>query len=109
MRLLGHGVEGAELLLLILPLTIGAANLSTHDQSGNVVGQDFATTVFAQLPQNAVLGALHGTHAPVDRSSRLDMPAAAGRFLGRVGVSFHALAAGVDGPCAGLLGRLLRK
>ena len=54
-RLLGARIEGAEVLLMILPLTIGAANLPSHDQSGNVVGEEFAAVVFAQLPPNAVL------------------------------------------------------
>ena len=41
--------------LVILPIAIGGANWSSHDQSSNTVGERFAETVFAQLPPNAVL------------------------------------------------------
>jgi hypothetical protein len=54
-RMLGPRIEGVEVLLMILPITIAAANLPTHDQSGNVQGEEFARVVFAQLPPNAVL------------------------------------------------------
>lgn len=45
----------AQLILLLLPLSIVAGNWSSHDQSANQAGQAFAETVFAALPRDAVL------------------------------------------------------
>jgi 4-amino-4-deoxy-L-arabinose transferase-like glycosyltransferase len=45
----------ASALLLAVPLTIGAANWDAYDQNANHDGEEFAATVFASLPANAVL------------------------------------------------------
>ena len=45
----------AAVLLLALPLAIGAANWTSHDQGANREGERFAATVFAALPKDAVL------------------------------------------------------
>jgi 4-amino-4-deoxy-L-arabinose transferase-like glycosyltransferase len=52
---LGKRSAGISMLFLLLPLSIASANWTTHDQSGNHVGEDFAARIFAQLPQDAVL------------------------------------------------------
>ena len=45
----------AQVLMLLVPLSIAAGNWASHDQSANRVGDEFSTTVFAHLPPNAVL------------------------------------------------------
>jgi hypothetical protein len=45
----------AQALMLLVPLSIAAGNWASHDQSTNRVGDEFSTTVFAQLPPDAVL------------------------------------------------------
>jgi hypothetical protein len=45
----------AQLLLVLVPVSIAASNWADHDQSANRLGEDFSATVFAALPQNAVL------------------------------------------------------
>jgi hypothetical protein len=42
-------------LLMLLPIVIVANNWTTYDQSGNHEGEQFAQTVFADLPHGAVL------------------------------------------------------
>jgi hypothetical protein len=42
-------------LALALPLVIASSNWSSHDESANRVGEQFATLVFSKLPPNAVL------------------------------------------------------
>jgi hypothetical protein len=51
----GRFVAGPAVLALVLPIVIGADNWTTYDQSQNHVGEQFAASVFAHLPQNAVL------------------------------------------------------
>jgi len=46
---------GPAILVLVLPLVIGAANWAAYDQSQNHDGESFARSVFAALPPNAVL------------------------------------------------------
>jgi hypothetical protein len=45
----------AQVLMLLVPLSIAAGNWTSHDQGANRVGEEFSTTVFAHLPPNAVL------------------------------------------------------
>jgi hypothetical protein len=47
--------RGAALLALVLPIAILGTNLATYDESQNHVGEEFARSVFAALPQDAVL------------------------------------------------------
>ena len=44
-----------DVLALVLPLVIGMANWTSHDESDNHVGEQFADVVFSELPPNAVL------------------------------------------------------
>jgi hypothetical protein len=46
---------GWAAVTLVLPITIGLANWSTYDESQNRDGEIFAASVFAALPQDAVL------------------------------------------------------
>jgi len=46
---------GPAILVLALPLAIGAANWPAYDESGNHVGEEFAQAVFTALPPHAVL------------------------------------------------------
>jgi hypothetical protein len=48
-------VARLALAALALPIVIGASNWSSHDESQNRVGEQFATLVFSELPPNAVL------------------------------------------------------
>jgi hypothetical protein len=50
-----RGVSRLAPLALVLPLAIAVSNWSSHDQSGNHVGEGFAATVFGELPLDAVL------------------------------------------------------
>jgi hypothetical protein len=54
-RRLGRRLEGVELALLLLPIAILAGNWEARDQRDNQLGDQFARTVFAALPENAVL------------------------------------------------------
>jgi hypothetical protein len=46
---------GPAILALVLPIAIAAGNWTTYDESQNYIGDDFARTVFAALPPDAVL------------------------------------------------------
>jgi hypothetical protein len=48
-------VPGPAILALVLPIAIASANWSTYDESQNHVGEEFAQSVFAVLPKDAVL------------------------------------------------------
>jgi hypothetical protein len=52
---LGERAAGMEILLVVLPVVLAAANWAGHDQSTNTIGEQFSRTVFAELPPNAVL------------------------------------------------------
>ncbi len=54
-RRLGDRSADLELLVVVLPIILLAANWTDHDQSSNTLGEQFSATVFAQLPPNAVL------------------------------------------------------
>jgi len=51
----GRFVAGPAVLALVLPIVIGADNWTTYDQSQNHVGEQFAASVFNNLPPNALL------------------------------------------------------
>jgi hypothetical protein len=52
---LGPSMAGIQVVLVLLPIVIAGSNWAVRDQSANRAGDEFAPTVFAQLPPNAVL------------------------------------------------------
>jgi Protein of unknown function (DUF2723) len=54
-RRLGPWFVRAQVLFVVLPLTIAMGNWATHDESENRIGEGLAGAVFGQLPSNAVL------------------------------------------------------
>jgi hypothetical protein len=52
---LGPRAADIRVVLVLLPIVIAASNWAIRDQSANRAGDEFAPTVFAQLPPNAVL------------------------------------------------------
>jgi hypothetical protein len=52
---LGPRAAGIQVILVLLPIAIATSNWAIRDQSANRVGDEFAPTVFEQLPANAVL------------------------------------------------------
>ncbi|HEV8490465.1 MAG TPA: DUF2723 domain-containing protein [Candidatus Limnocylindrales bacterium] len=54
-RLLGPGTTGAQVLFLLLPLSIAIQGWPRNDQSANRVGEELAQGVFSRLPPNAIL------------------------------------------------------
>jgi hypothetical protein len=52
---LGPRKAAVQVVLLLLPIAIAMGNWASHDQSANRAGDQFAPSVFAHLPPNAVL------------------------------------------------------
>src|SRR6266545_775141 len=52
---LGPRTAAVQVVLLLLPIAIAMGNWASHDQSANRAGDQFAPSVFAHLPPNAVL------------------------------------------------------